>query len=515
MTDLSNATTKVKSADAMIKKYETLSNKIYKTAAEQEALNDVIREMGDTFDIDVITDEYGNLAININTVRAEYEKLESARQEKMAKMEEKEKEQIKAATSGLGNENTASDVYAKIYKENSSEYRSLLKGINDSMDKETRQIGDTLYQTINTAFKESLLDNLQDNLEYYAVDGLAESLTTLENDINSTLTKNGGWDYMYEQIQKFKNDIDNMSWDEFAAKFQDVFENWRKEIGLTTEQWLILQDAIQDTIWGSENKQFVDYMNQYDSNNNKMKAAEAKRDEYQKRMQEKYQDLEFNINITTTTVDPTTGQTYTQTHTKTYKGFDDVFYNLYNENGQKGSGSMFFQKQKWWQKLFSPISSWNNMDMENEDIGKDLEKYNILIENAEQTAKTLNEGAVKLHDALAGVDAGTLDYYKQIGNMYDISSFQKKDKNGKLLYDDNGQAIYDEEAITQYTNIMAKAVEAGKKYVAESDIGLAMLKVINEELENNPDGLKEGVDAQLEAVKKEIEDEMRKTSVFT
>ena len=256
-------------------------------------------------------------------------------------------------------------------------------------------------------------------------------------------------------------------------------------------------------------------MNQYNSNNNKMKEAEAKRDEYQKRMQEKYQDLEFNINITTTTVDPSTGQTYSQTHTKTYKGFDDVFYNLYNENGQKGSGSMFFQKQKWWQRLFSPISSWNNMDMENEDIGKDLEKYNILIENAEQTAKTLNEGAVKLHDALAGVDAGTLDYYKQIGNMYDISSFQAKDKNGKLLYDDNGQAIYNEEAITQYTNIMAKAVEAGKKYVAESDIGLAMLKVINEELENNPDGLKEGVDAQLEAVKKEIEDEMRKTSVFT
>ena len=41
---------------------------------------------------------------------------------------------------------------------------------------------------------------------------------------------------MYEQIQKFKNDIDNMSWDEFTARFQDVFENWRKEIGLTTEQ---------------------------------------------------------------------------------------------------------------------------------------------------------------------------------------------------------------------------------------------------------------------------------------
>lgn len=236
MTKLTNATTKSKSLDSMIKKYDSLSGKIYKTAAEQELLNKVIGEMGDTLDIDVIEDEYGNLAIDIAAVREEYEKLEKERQKQLAEMNKVEEEKVKEATSGLGNNYTETDIYKKIYQENSSEYRSLLKGIDDGMTKESRKIGDSLYQSINAGFKESMLKNLKENLKYYSIDGLAESLTKLEEEINSTLTKNDGWGYMYEQIQDFKNNIDNMSWEEFADKFQDVFETWRKEIGLTTEQ---------------------------------------------------------------------------------------------------------------------------------------------------------------------------------------------------------------------------------------------------------------------------------------
>ena len=56
------------------------------------------------------------------------------------------------------------------------------------MTKESRKIGDTLYQSINAGFKESMLKNLKENLEYYSIDGLAESLTNLEDEINSTLT---------------------------------------------------------------------------------------------------------------------------------------------------------------------------------------------------------------------------------------------------------------------------------------------------------------------------------------
>lgn len=510
MTKLTNATTKSKTLDNMIKKYDSLSGKIYKTAAEQEMLNKVIGEMGDTLNIDVIEDEYGNLAIDIAAVREEYAKLEEERQKQLAEMDKIEAEKVKEATSGLGNNYTEKDIYNKIYKENSSEYRSLLKGLDDNMTKESRKIGDTLYQSINAGFKESMLKNLKENLEYYSIDGLAESLTNLEDEINSTLTENDGWNFMYEQIQDFKNNIDNMSWEEFANKFQDVFEDWRKEIGLTTEQWLVLKDAIQGTIWGNENRQFVNYMNQYETNHGKIEAANNKRDEYLEKMRKKYKDLEYTIQINGE------GMPYN----KSYKGFDDVLDNLYNEKGNKGSGSMFFKdssENKWYHYLFgtaSTILGWNNMDMNNRDIEKDLKKYNTLVDEADQTAKTLNSGAIKLHDSLEKVDGKNLGFYQQIGNMYDIGEFQKKDKNGNLQYDEKGNAVYNEEAVTQFTNIMADAVDKAKEYTAESDIGLKMLEVINEQLKK-PDALKEGVEEQLKAVKKEIENEMTLTQTFT
>ena len=510
MTKLSNSATKVKTLDNMIKKYDSLSGKIYKTAAEQEMLNRVISEMGDTLNIDVIEDEYGNLAIDIAAVREEYAKLEEERQKQLAEMDKVEAEKVKEATSGLGNNYTERDIYNKIYKENSSEYRSLLKGLDDNMTKESRKIGNTLYQSINAGFKESMLKNLKENLEYYSIDGLAESLTNLEDEINSTLTKNDGWNYMYEQIQDFKNNIDNMSWEEFANKFQNVFEDWRKEIGLTTEQWLVLKDTIQGTIWGNENRQFVNYMNQYETNHGKIEAANNKRDEYLEKMRKKYKDLEYTIQI------DTEGMPYN----KSYKGFDDVLNNLYNEKGNKGSGSMFFKdssENKWYHYLLgtaTTILGWNNMDMNNRDIEKDLKKYNQLVEDADETVKTLNSGAIKLHDTLQQVDGKNLGFYQQLGNMYDIGGFQKKDKNGNLQYDEKGNAVYNEEAVTQFTNIMADAVDKAKEYTAESDIGLKMLEVINEQLKN-PDALKEGVEEQLKAIKKEIEDEMTLTQTFT
>ena len=55
----------------MLKSYDKLSNKLYKTTAEQQELNDIIQQLGDTYGIDVVTDAYGNLSINIAKVREE------------------------------------------------------------------------------------------------------------------------------------------------------------------------------------------------------------------------------------------------------------------------------------------------------------------------------------------------------------------------------------------------------------------------------------------------------------
>lgn len=265
---------------------------------------------------------------------------------------------------------------------------------------------------------------------------------------------------------------------------------------------MVLKDAIQGTIWGNENKQFISYMNQYDTQHGKIEAANAKRDEYYEKMKNKYKDVTVTVQFTgdAAILGPST-----------YKGFDEILNKSFNENGKKGSGDMFYHddsEYNFLQKLFrtQTFVSWRSDDGSLKELRKDMEKYNALVDEAVETQKTLNSGAVKLHDSLAKVDAGSLGYYQQIGNMYDISSFQKTDKNGKTTTD--------EEAVTQFTEIMSKAVDKGKEYAVDSDIGLAMLEVINEQLKN-PDALKEGVEEQLKAVKKEIEDEMTHTQTFT
>jgi hypothetical protein len=74
-------------------------------------------------------------------------------------------------------------------------------------------------------------------------------------------------------------------------------------------------------------------MTQYQTNHGKIEEANAKRDEKYEELKKKYKDLEYTIQINGE------GMPYM----KTYKGFDDVLNNLYNENGKKGANSMYFK----------------------------------------------------------------------------------------------------------------------------------------------------------------------------
>ena len=76
--DITSAATAISQVERLLKKYDELTNKVYRTAQEQQELNDTIQALGDTYDIETMTDKYGNLSINISEVT---EKLEEERAE--------------------------------------------------------------------------------------------------------------------------------------------------------------------------------------------------------------------------------------------------------------------------------------------------------------------------------------------------------------------------------------------------------------------------------------------------
>lgn len=189
---LSNTTTSVRSLDKLIKKYNELSRRTYLSAKEQEELNEVIQQMSDSLDIETITDEYGNLQISIESVKGEYEDLIKKQDEALQKMKEVEQEQLKKATSGLGNNYTEADFYSNLLKENSKDYQALLRGIQDGLNKDTRQIADSIYTTLNSNFKKSINKMVSDYTELYDKEGIAQSFVNLEDEINEKLQATDG-----------------------------------------------------------------------------------------------------------------------------------------------------------------------------------------------------------------------------------------------------------------------------------------------------------------------------------
>lgn len=510
MSDLSNTTTSMRAVDRMINKYEELIHKTYLTAAEQEELNNLVQEMGDTLDLDIITDEYGNLSLSIAAVTEEYQKLIDKQREALENMAVIEQEQLKKATSGLGNKFNEEDFYKNLLKENSADYKALLVGIQDGLTAQTRDVSNTIYTTLNGAFKRHINKMVEDYVGYYDDDGIAQSFVNLEKNINEKLQSVDGWSYIYEQIERFQNDIDGLSWEEFMANFDEAFSAWREEIGLTTEQWMILKGAIQSTIYGNE--QYVNFMNKYDDDYGQVADARQFQAEEKARLDKKYKDVTVTYVVNMKDYDPSTGMSTTTPIMKTAKGFD-AMRKLYNDGGKS-----YFQDSsdfKWYQLLLmggTPTTygyADNGFDIH--DIKEDIKDYNVVVDKTTESEKKLTEGTTKLHDALAAVPWKNTDFISSIGSAYDISSFYTDTNKDGILGNDGDEL--DKTAANKFTSIMADAVNAAKDEVTDSDIGLAMLEVINKQLEDG--SLDEGVRAQLQKVKKEIEDSMPRTGTYT
>jgi len=501
MKELNNITTSKNSLEKLIKKYHNLSNKVYRTKEEQSALNDVVQQMGDMLDIDTVADSYGNLSINIQQVTKDYDDMITKQDDALKKMRETERQQLSEAQSGLGNHTSLEEFYSKLMKSNKTEYRSLITGIQDNLNNQTRSISENLYETINAAFKTSLENHINENLVYFSAEGMADSFVNLQKGIMSKLDSSDKWNYMYDQIEYFQKNINDLSWNDFTSKFEEAFGAWRKEIGLTTDEWIILRDTIENTIYGGR-KEYVDFMNAYDD------SAASDYQLYKEKYEQVSKEVKEKIGEKKTGLEGNGISEMGGELIPTHSGFEELY------KYWKDSGKQLDKRDNIWETigLNKYDSAFGEYSLD--ELDEMLRRYDEALTKYEELKKRQEkDGEAKvLHDSIANLTGKTADKITSIGTLYDRADFMKNSK-GEATDNYNDVSTQNKENINTVNKLMAEAVNAAKDYVNDTDIGLALVAKINEQLEQS--NLNDDVKNYLKKVRQEIEDEMPRTGTHT
>ena len=259
--ELGNKVTEVNEINRLLSSYDKLSKKIYRTAEEQEKLNDTIQKIGDIAGVEVYADELGNLQIDLTQVNDYLDELEQKRDDLKAELRKEEIDSAHSATSGFFNNNSIDEYYTKMFTANRSKYRSLLKGIDDGLKDEERTIGSNAAKTFNESFKKTLIKEVERNKYSYLNKGFAQGMEDIENNINSKLSK-AEWNELYTELNYLQNNVNNMSFNDVQESVNNFYNNWSARTNLAAEEWEVLKNSIINTVF--ENSSMLEFFDRID-----------------------------------------------------------------------------------------------------------------------------------------------------------------------------------------------------------------------------------------------------------
>ena len=255
-TKAANLNTGIKSSESLVKEYDKLSQKMNRTTAEQERLNAVVQQLGDTHDVEVLTDSYGNLSLSIDDVATSLQKLSDDRDKAIAELQKEETSQLLKATGGITNTNTVSDYYDEILTGSKTTYKSLLRGVEEDLSDEVRSISSSLANEFSSNFTETIYNEVANNAKSYTGETLIGAMRNYDININTRLDDKA-WNELYAEIGELEGEIENMSYNEVEAKLEAFYDTWGKANKITLEEWNILKDAINNTVF--ENKSLLEF----------------------------------------------------------------------------------------------------------------------------------------------------------------------------------------------------------------------------------------------------------------
>ena len=236
--------------------YTSLSQQAYLTTTEQEKLNSTIQEMADTYNIETTADAYGNLRINISEVNSVLDDLNSKLETSKRELDEIETQTLTEALSGIGNTNNVKDFYNEFL----NNYKGTLKTLINDLDKDLIESSDNvtanMFNNLNSNLKTAIMTNVENNVLAYTGD-VTDVVGEISDNINNALKKGNNWDRISTLINRLQQQGDNLTFSNAQVELDNFFNKFRDELGLTTEEWKILVDAINGTVF--DNSPLLDF----------------------------------------------------------------------------------------------------------------------------------------------------------------------------------------------------------------------------------------------------------------
>lgn len=241
---VTTAKTAINQVEKLKARYDELSNKVYLTQVEQQELNDTIQELGDTYDLDVMTDKYGNLSISI----AEVNERLAEEKEELAELND---ELTKAEKQGYkDNKFQANAYYDKLFAKERSSYKTLLSGIDADVDVDDLRASSMEIENVNIELKNAIMDNAEEMAYWLGKEGVAISdyIININNNLNSAIDDDA-WEDYYNMLGQLGDDVNNLDYGQVQDKLDSFFATFQKQCGLTTEQVNLLREAMNDTLY--------------------------------------------------------------------------------------------------------------------------------------------------------------------------------------------------------------------------------------------------------------------------
>jgi TP901 family phage tail tape measure protein len=261
-----NLGTGIKSTEDLLDNYDELSRKMHKTQAEQEQLNSTVQQLGDTYGVDVLTDAYGNLSINIAEVRAQLELQKAEQEEAIAELTKIEQESMAKATSGLGNDTTMAEYLDQMFSANAADYKTLLNGIDDGLTAESRNVSEHVAKAFSTNLKTAITNEVRNNADEYIYDGFANGIKGIEDALNEGVDSET-WNELYSRIDFLEQNINDMTYEEAQEYLKQFYDEWGQHNAAIKENWDVIVDSINNTVF--KNQSLLDFFGEVEELQNK------------------------------------------------------------------------------------------------------------------------------------------------------------------------------------------------------------------------------------------------------
>ena len=279
----------LRAAESLLKRYDELSNKIARTAAEQEELNDLIQQMADAADLDVLTDRYGNKIIN----REEYEQyLKDQRQEKEDQkdkiVEAQQKMTKKTAKTGFWESagisvlssltgpfapitssylfGKSAEKHLKEAKENLKKhfdeykdmYMSFMGDLNDTINQNTLDDNGQILASSNTkrTFQNAIKNRAQEAVQSDMEDMSKEELekfdygSALEKKYENYKKKYGKYlEEMFIETDKLGKETTDKTYGEMEEKVEAYLKKFQEKTGATKKDMKAMREAMYDSMY--------------------------------------------------------------------------------------------------------------------------------------------------------------------------------------------------------------------------------------------------------------------------